>query len=264
MLHKWTHSLSLLLPGRHELTEAEKVELVREFFDLGLAERRIESQLRRAELGSPGQRGSGDIPPPLPGSAYLKEAIAENRERRQELLPHVEYIVEEALDAMIREQGLEMRWLGVFPPVDTTFGDPPNVMALSPRDRIYRQDTFLMLPNLDDTVKEELESLALESEDLSAVVAGTGGLAVYPSLVTDTFGLRFALEVAAHEWVHHWLFFRPLGRNYLQSPGDDHTERNGGHHRRGGTGRPGLCGPDRRSREKALGIEERRPFRLRG
>ena len=119
---------------------------------------------------------------------------------------------------MIRGQGLGMRWLGVFPPVDTTFGDPPNVLVLSPRDRIYRQDTFLMVPELEDTVKEGLESLALESEDLSAVVAGTGGLAVYPSLVTDTFGLRFALEVAAHEWVHHWLFFRPLGRNYLQSP----------------------------------------------
>lgn len=218
LFHKWTHTLSLLLPGRHELTEQEKAELVRKYFDLGLAERRLESQLRRAELGLRGQRGSGDIPPPLPGIAYLKGAIAENRQRRHELLPHVEHVVEETMTRLIRERGLEVRWLGVFPPVDTTFGDPPNVLALSPRDRIYRQDTFLMLPNLDDTVKEELESLALESENLSAVVAGTGGLAVYPSLVMDTVGLRFALEVAAHEWVHHWLFFRPLGRNYLQSP----------------------------------------------
>ena len=37
-------------------------------------------------------------------------------------------------------------------------------------------------------------------------------------MVLDTAGLRYGLEVAAHEWVHHWLFFRPLGRNFQQSP----------------------------------------------
>ena len=75
-----------------------------------------------------------------------------------------------------------------------------------------------MRPGLEDTVKADLEGLALELEDLSAVVAGTAGLSVYPSVVLDTAGLRYGLEVAAHEWVHHWLFFRPLGRNYRQSP----------------------------------------------
>ena len=216
--HKWTHSLSLLWPGRHELTERDKADLVREFFDLGIDQKRMESQLRQAELGRLGQRGAGAIPLALPDADYLTEAIAQNQDRRRELLPHVEHIVEETLTSVLREQGLETRWLGVFPPMDTTFGNPPNVLVLSPRDRIYREEAVLLLPQMDDTVKEELERLALELEDLSAVVAGTAGLAVYPSIVLDTAGLRYGLEVAAHEWVHHWLLFRPLGRGYLASP----------------------------------------------
>ena len=179
--HKWTHALSRMLPGRREMTEAERTGMVKEFFDLGLAQRRLETQLRRVELGGQGQRGAGVIQQPLPSAGYLKEAIAENMARREELLPHVEHTVEETLTNVAREQGLETRWLGVFPPVDTAFGSPPNVLVLSPRDRIYRRDAFLLRPELDDAIKEDLEELALESEDLSAVVAGTGGLSVYPA-----------------------------------------------------------------------------------
>ena len=216
--HKWTHTLSLLLPGLHELTEVERADMVREFFDLGLAQRRMEGQLRRGAVAGRGQRGSGDIAPPAPGSSYLREAIAENRARRDELLPHVEHTVEKTLSRIAREQGLERRIVGLFPPVDTTFGSPPTVLALSPRDRIYRQGAFLLTPGLDDAEKDYLERVALDTEDLSAVVVRTGGLSVYPSVVLDTAGMRYGLEVAAHEWVHHWLFFHPLGRNFRQSP----------------------------------------------
>ena len=216
--HKWLHSLSLLLPGQHDLTHVERAEMVAEFFDLGLAQRRMESRLRQAEMGGKGQPKGGDITPPLPGASYLREAMAENKARRQELLPHVEHTVEQALSRVAREQGLAHPRLGLFPPVDTAFGSPPTVLVLSPRDRIYRQDAFLLKPGLDDAVKAELEGVALDAEDLSAVVVPTGGLSVYPSVVMDTAGLRYGLEVAAHEWVHHWLFFRPLGRNYRQSP----------------------------------------------
>ena len=216
--HKWTHNLSLLLPGQHELTEAERADMVREFFDLGLAQRRMEGQLRRGAMAGRGQRDSGDIAPPTPGASYLRDAIAENKARRDELLPHVEHTVEKTLSRIAREQGLERRIVGLFPPVDTAFGSPPTVLALSPRDRIYRQGAYLLEPGLDDAVKDELEGVALDTEDLSAVVVRTGGLSVYPSVVLDTAGLRYGLEVAAHEWVHHWLFFHPLGRNFRRSP----------------------------------------------
>ena len=216
--HKWTHSLSLLLPGQHDLTEAERGEMVREFFDLGQAQRRMESQLRRTEMGGSRTRGSGSIAPPSPGASYLREALANNQARMAELLPHVEHTVEKTLASIALEQGLEHPLLGLFPPVDTAFGSPPSVLVLSPRDRIYRQDAFLLQPGLEDSIKDELEGVALNTQNLSAVVEPTGGLSVYPSVVMDTAGLRFGLEVAAHEWVHHWLFFHPLGRNFRRSP----------------------------------------------
>ncbi|MCY4366405.1 MAG: hypothetical protein OXE17_09310 [Chloroflexi bacterium] len=216
--HKWTHAASLLLPGRHELSDAEKSQLVEEYFDLAQAAQNLERQQRQVELGRGGLSSDGSASVPLPGPAYLDTAIAKNREQRRELLPHVEYIVEQTIARVVREQGLDTRWLGVFPPVDTTFGESPNVLILSPRDRIYRQDGFLLDPDLTIDIKEDLETVALETEDLSAVVAGTAGLSVYPSVVADALGLRYAMEVAAHEWLHHWLFFRPLGRNFNRSP----------------------------------------------
>ncbi len=216
--HKWTHALSLMLPGQHEMSDAEKAEMVTEFFDLGQAHRRMESQLKRSEPGGREQDDSDSTTPPMPGAAYMLDALAENKARRVTLLPHVEHTVEETLGRVAREHGLEHPQLGLFPPVDTAFGSPPTVLVLSPRDRIYRQDAFLLQPGLDDSIKYELERVALDTEDLSAVVVPTGGLSVYPSVVLDTAGMRYGLEVAAHEWVHHWLFFHPLGRNFRRSP----------------------------------------------
>ena len=218
---KWTRALGDLWPGGDHLTETEKTGLVQEFFNLGLEQRQMESQLRRAELEipSPGEAGVGGdtVPSSPPDAGYLAEAIVQNQSRRKERLPQVEQIIEETLTQVLRRQGMTTGWLDVFPPVDVVFASPPNAMILSPRERIYRQEAFLLQPGLSDQVKGQLEAVALDSENLSATVERIGGLSVYPSVVLDTAGLRFGLEAAAHEWVHHWMFFRPLGRNYGKS-----------------------------------------------
>ena len=215
--HKWTHRLWELWPSGDELSRDEELALVRNFFDWGIQQRADEAALRRAKPPEGGNEASVSERL-LRVVSFMSESLARNVERRQEHLPVVENIVEEELTRALEEQGFAYRWPGVFPPVDVVFGRPPNVMVLSPRDRIEREGLFLLKPGLNDSVKDSLEAVALESEDLSAVVEGTGGFAVYPSVVLDTAGLRNALETAAHEWVHHWLFFRPLGRNYQQSP----------------------------------------------
>ncbi len=215
--HKWTRKLADLWPWQRELSRAEQVALVQNFFDWGQQQREMEGTLRKAELGDPGTSDS-EVARRDRTIAHLSLALERNRDRRKELLPEVEGIVEEELSRVLTQEGLTAGWLGVFPPVDAVFGSTPNVMALSPRDRIYREDAFLLQAGLSDAVKDELEKVALDTEDLSAVVVRTGGLSVYPSVVLDTSGLRNALEVASHEWLHHWLFFRPLGRNFGQSP----------------------------------------------
>ena len=216
---RWLRKLGDLWPGRGELTQEEKVAQVREFFDLGRQQRQLERQLRRVELGRPGQAGgSASETQPLPSPTVLAAEVERIKERRQTLLPVVEATVEDAITRALEDEGIIASWGGVFPPVDTVFSSPPNLLVLSPRERIYQQQATLLRPGLSDRVKEEIEGQALQSANLSAVVERTGGLSVYPSVVLDTYGLRFAVETVAHEWVHSWLFFRPLGRSFQSSP----------------------------------------------
>ena len=217
---KWVRQIGSLWPGRAELTRAERAAQVRKFFEQGLEQRRLESRLRQLELAGTSQ-DAGRIPPPPTATldiAAIAAQIELIRERRRKLLPEVEATIEAELTLALQQEGIVAPWGGVFPPVDTVFGSPPNLLVLSPRDRIYRQQATLLRPGLSDAVKEGIEERALRSANLSAVVEGTGGLSVYPSVVLDTVGLRYALEIVAHEWVHHWLFFRPLGRNFQSSP----------------------------------------------
>ncbi len=230
---KWFHQLVSLWPGRARLTREEQVAQVQEFFAQGLKQRRLERQLRQVELaetrlaeGEGGENGEDNgaesSPKPLPPSLDRSQSLAAEieliQERRQNLRPAVEATIEAEVTLAVIQEGLVAPWGGVFPPVDAVFSRPPNLLILSPRNRIYRQQATLLKPGLSDQVKAEIEEQALQTKNLSAVVEATGGLSVYPSMVLDTVGLRYALEVVAHEWVHSWLFFRPLGRNFQNSP----------------------------------------------
>jgi hypothetical protein len=54
----------------------------------------------------------------------------------------------------------------------------------------------------------------VESSDFSALVEQVGAVATYPSMVPRQLSLRGFLSKVAHEWLHHYLFFRPLGQKY--------------------------------------------------
>ena len=202
----WLRRLANRWPGRATLTRSERDAQAREFFALGQELRRWQQRRQLA--------GRAARPPSIQELAAL-----ERREsRRRELRPTAEIAVEQALTQVLTQQGIVAPWGGVFPPVDTVFGGPPNLLIVSPRDRIYAQQSVLLRADLSDAIKAELEAELLRSDNLSALVENTGGLSVYPSVALDTVGLRYALEIAAHEWLHHWLFFRPLGRNFRASP----------------------------------------------
>jgi len=53
---------------------------------------------------------------------------------------------------------------------------------------------------------------------VSALVTGVGGVGTYPSVVPPGADYGSLLETVAHEWLHHYLFFRPLGWRYFQDP----------------------------------------------
>jgi len=202
----WLRRLAARWPGRASLTQLERAAQAREFFALGQELRRWEQRRQLA--------GVAVGPPSVQELAYLERIDARRRERR----PAAEIAVEQAISQALTAQGITTSWGGVFPPVDVVFGGPPHLLMVSPRDRIYAQQSVLLRPDLSDRIKAEIEDKLLRSDNLAALVEGTGGLSVYPSIALDTVGLRYALEITAHEWLHQWLFFRPLGRNFRASP----------------------------------------------
>ena len=143
--------------------------------------------------------------------------------RQGELRPAVEETLEMAIAETLGSLGF-WAWTGPFPPVDTVLSGSPTILVTSPRGRIERRDNVTMQTGLTNEERERIESLVEAQTDLSALVLNTGGIALYPSIVVPHAGLDFALEVIAHEWVHQWLWFRPLGRRYFQ--GGDVTAMN--------------------------------------
>jgi hypothetical protein len=101
----------------------------------------------------------------------------------------------------------------VFPPVQFTLTEPPRVLIVSPRDRIEVSQYVLLDPGLDQAAVERLEAGVAE-RGLSTLVTSIGGLSTYPAMVLDQGSARAVLSAVAHEWVHAYFFFQPLGRGY--------------------------------------------------
>ena len=62
-----------------------------------------------------------------------------------------------------------------------------------------------------------MESLESQVEILgySSLVADLGGMATVPSYVSNDADMKFIVESTAHEWVHQYLAFKPLGFRYV-------------------------------------------------
>ena len=135
--------------------------------------------------------------------------------RQAKLRPAVEETLESAVAGALRSQGMGA-WAGVFPPVDTALVGSPTVLITSPRDHIERGAELLLRTGLSAEQRIAIETQLEKRTDRSALVVNTGGIAFFPSITVPHAGMDFALEIIAHEWVHQWLWFRPLGQSYFQ------------------------------------------------
>jgi len=104
-------------------------------------------------------------------------------------------------------------WNVGFPPVKLTLQPPPKLLVVSSRAVIERLTTVTLKNSLN---LEEVHLLEEKVEGLgvSALVVELGGIATYPSFVSNKYGLQFAIYTAVEEWLHQYLFFRPLGARY--------------------------------------------------
>lgn len=106
-------------------------------------------------------------------------------------------------------RGVEFTW----PPVEFELASPPRLLVRSPRDQIKRDGDTLLKTDLSLGDIEEIEART-DSDDTVSIVISIGGLAAYPAIIRDDRNYYSIVETAAHEWVHHYLAFFPLGEQW--------------------------------------------------
>ena len=211
-----------LLPGRQPAVTAADSHLVRDYF--ATVERVNQLGLRETEILATQPEGwEKDL-------AAVRSELAEARADRTRQAPIARAVLEEQFAAELAELGLrraliEVRPTGDWPPLQVritpalffTFTELPLVLSIGPRDRIAITHSTLLDAGLDTETKERLEDRIDRSLDVASIITPIGGFAAYPSMVPSTAGLSGSLETIAHEWIHHYLVFRPLGWNYFSS-----------------------------------------------
>jgi hypothetical protein len=124
----------------------------------------------------------------------------------------MESILEGQVAAVLVDEGFGL--LGqLLPPISMHFTQVPNLLIVSPRDRIE----FRVSITVDPLPLEEIVALETQIEDeldMSSLVVPLGGMALFPAMILETTSLNWAVETFAHEWAHHYLFFFPLGLYY--------------------------------------------------
>ncbi|TMB71068.1 MAG: hypothetical protein E6J43_00370 [Chloroflexi bacterium] len=161
----------------------------------------------------------------LANSAPQPDAEAEKR--LAELENDVEDAIEGRATAILEDQKLMLQPplfsdLGlVFPPVDFEIDGTPRVLAISPRDRIELQNSYLLEPDIPlqeiDQIEHDAESANVDGHGVSALIIRTGGFSSYPSVVFADAPYDSLMETVFHEWLHSYLIFFPLGEGYFRS-----------------------------------------------
>ena len=160
-----------------------------------------------------------------PDDPDLREALDEEAAIERELAgirPRATLALRGLTMRALREAGLltDPPVLGeiVFPPVSFVMEELPKALIVSPRDRIEFMESLPLRPDISTEEILRLEE-ALTNKGLSALVANIGGMGTYPALVKSTSTRDFTVRTILHEWVHHYLFFHPLGQRYSASGG---------------------------------------------
>ena len=202
---KWYHELVALLPWNSPLPRTERIALAEEFFLLGQEERRLEGELLTVGESSP-------------EADSIRRRLDEIHEQLNIIRPAVEQTVEREISDVLAAEGFSSRIGAILPPVDTVLGHAPTLLVTSPRDRIFRLENTLLRHGIRPDDREALEQLTLDERDLSAIVVNIGGVGTFPSVVSSGNSLHHALTTVAHEWLHNWFFFQPLGQHFWDSP----------------------------------------------
>ena len=159
--------------------------------------------LRYFELGE-ARRAAARQP-----AATLDAIVAEH----QALAPVAADVLAAQITAVLIEVNLG-GGSGPWPPVSFVLETPPRLLIVSPEDRIQTLQTINLKQSVTDADRAAIEA-AVDALGVISLVDDLGGIgATYPAFVSARGSLDWVVETAVEEWLHQYLFFRPLGFRY--------------------------------------------------
>ena len=188
----------------------DEIRIVTEYFSSVERIKALRSELEAINAGN----GQGD-------ATSLEAELNIWQLRRTVLEDTAERIIEKQIKQTLVQEGIfhpldeYLRLKVSFPPINFKLEKPPQLLVISPRDRIEIMRQITLQPNINLEETEAIEA-KVDKLGVSSLVVKLGGLgATYPSLVSNDASLRFTIDTATEEWVHQYLIFKPLGFLYL-------------------------------------------------
>ncbi len=150
-------------------------------------------------------------------SASQRAHLNELTRRYQAIAPYAEATLEMQVTEILRELGLTLGGQPM-PWVLYHITPLPQNLVVSSRAAIQQETSYLLDPNLTTEQAEQLEAQVDASMNVSSLVVPVGGIALYPTMVMRTTALGWLSDTIAHEWIHIYLGYKPLGRYYFERP----------------------------------------------
>ena len=143
-------------------------------------------------------------------SNLVTEYFSGSEERTRTIEKSLELILEKQVEEVLIGQNIYD-----FPPVNLKLDVMPNLLVISPRDRIESIREIMLDYSLTTEEMEDIES-TIDDLNVSSLVVGLGGFGgAYPSFIANDASLQHTVSTAVEEWVHQYLAFRPLGFRYV-------------------------------------------------
>ncbi len=195
--------------GGRDRAAGDEMEEVRDYFDAVERIKTLTSEIEAIKTG----RKTGDL-------AALEAELSEWQQKRDYLVGAAEKGIAGQIREILSQQGIYhpidkyVRLKMIFPPLNFKLERPPHLLVISPRERIESMREIVLR---QEVAVEDMERIEEEVDNLgvSSIVVGLGGFGgTYPAFVTNEASLRFTVDAAAEEWLHQYLFFKPMGFRY--------------------------------------------------
>lgn len=142
-----------------------------------------------------------------------KADLDKNRSDQNRLAKLAEAVLQNQTEVTLLKAGFGIGGQ-ILPPVLFQVSELPLNLIISPRTEIKNQLSISLDAGLDAVEKDEIETGIYQDYDLSALIEPVGGIGAYPTMVMRTTNLNWLTETVAHEWIHNYLTFFPLGIRY--------------------------------------------------